>query len=467
MATTNNSNLNKIFVWVPSAKVATYKSTTGLGNEYKGKIAFLEGTGEIMTQGVVFATNKDADWDALKTLIGQSEGSYKTIDASINKSNIIDAINELKRLIDVNKTAIGDASSGLTQSVNTLKSEVETTTTGLLDRVTAAENAITTLNAGVDTAGSVDKKVSDAISNIVNNAPAAFDTLKEIADWIGTGDVASTTAATMLGDIDSLKTKVGNDRVTDTEHPENSTDPTGLYARIESVENELDSLSGGAGSISTQIDNKIGLLDSSVTLTGTTASQPANVTRSTSIDVLGSVTISETDGKIDAEAAGKSAKVVLQADAAGAAAQAYADLLGTNADTKDTVTLYGVKAYVDDAVSSKNVSATGESGTGALVTATATNNAVTVASTSKLQTAVGLAETALQSVTISSGDTNTLGVAANAASGNNGATITPKVGTLATGTTTSLSYDTTNGKLATVDNIASAINGITLWETVS
>lgn len=47
-------------------------------------------------------------------------------------------------------------------------------------------------------------------------------------------------------------------------------------------------------------------------------------------------------------------------------------------------------------ISGKNVGATGETGDNALVTATAANNNVTVASTTKLQNAVALAETAKQ-----------------------------------------------------------------------
>jgi hypothetical protein len=47
-------------------------------------------------------------------------------------------------------------------------------------------------------------------------------------------------------------------------------------------------------------------------------------------------------------------------------------------------------------ISGKNVGATGETGENALVTATAANNNVTVASTQKLQDAVALAETAKQ-----------------------------------------------------------------------
>ena len=52
---------------------------------------------------------------------------------------------------------------------------------------------------------------------------------------------------------------------------------------------------------------------------------------------------------------------------------------------------------INTAIESKNVDAEGETGDAALVTASASSNKVTVASTAKLQAAVALAETALQS----------------------------------------------------------------------
>ena len=97
-----------------------------------------------------------------------------------------------------------------------------------------------------------------------------------------------------------------------------------------------------------------------------------------------------------------------------------------------------VKQYVDDVVAGKNVSASGESGDSALVTASAANNEVTVAGTSKLHDGIAAAETALQSVstgasndyvtvTIGAKDSNknqTIGVAVatTAISGATGAT---------------------------------------------
>ena len=74
------------------------------------------------------------------------------------------------------------------------------------------------------------------------------------------------------------------------------------------------------------------------------------------------------------------------------------DLKSTGTDTKDTASIAGAKLYADDAVANKNVGATGETGASALVTASASNNSVTVGTTSKLQTAVASAESALQEI---------------------------------------------------------------------
>lgn len=64
----------------------------------------------------------------------------------------------------------------------------------------------------------------------------------------------------------------------------------------------------------------------------------------------------------------------------------------------DGFKLSGVQTAINEAVANKNVSATGETGDAALVTASASNNAVTVGSTTKLQNAVASAETALQGI---------------------------------------------------------------------
>lgn len=77
--------------------------------------------------------------------------------------------------------------------------------------VAANTEAIGTLNGTGD--GSVKKAVADAVAKIVADAPEAYDTLKEISDWISThaSDAATMNSQinTNKGDIDKLKTLIG------------------------------------------------------------------------------------------------------------------------------------------------------------------------------------------------------------------------------------------------------------------
>ena len=76
------------------------------------------------------------------------------------------------------------------------------------------------------------------------------------------------------------------------------------------------------------------------------------------------------------------------------------NLVGTlPQDTEETSVVAWVTAELAalaQTISGKNVSASGETGNDALVTASASNNAVTVGSTTKLQNAVAAAESAVQ-----------------------------------------------------------------------
>lgn len=83
--------------------------------------------------------------------------------------------------------------------------------TALKTKVTANENALTILNGEGE--GSVKKQVNDAVAKIVADAPEAYDTLKEISDWIGShADDASamnSQISTNKTDITTLKTLIG------------------------------------------------------------------------------------------------------------------------------------------------------------------------------------------------------------------------------------------------------------------
>lgn len=77
--------------------------------------------------------------------------------------------------------------------------------TALAGRVSANENAITTLNGEGE--GSVKKQVSDAVATIVADAPEAYDTLKEISDWISSH---ANDASAMNSQINTNKTDIAN-----------------------------------------------------------------------------------------------------------------------------------------------------------------------------------------------------------------------------------------------------------------
>lgn len=75
--------------------------------------------------------------------------------------------------------------------------------TALKARVSANENAITTLNGEGE--GSVKKQVNDAVAKIVADAPEAYDTLKEISDWISSH---ANDASAMNSQINTNKTEI-------------------------------------------------------------------------------------------------------------------------------------------------------------------------------------------------------------------------------------------------------------------
>lgn len=81
----------------------------------------------------------------------------------------------------------------------------------LKGKVATNTAAIATLNGTGD--GSVKKAVADAVAQIVNGAPEAYDTLKEISDWISShasdASAMNSQIKTNKEDIANLKTLIG------------------------------------------------------------------------------------------------------------------------------------------------------------------------------------------------------------------------------------------------------------------
>jgi len=80
----------------------------------------------------------------------------------------------------------------------------------LKTKVTANENAIAVLNGEGE--GSVKKQVNDAVAKIVADAPEAYDTLKEISDWISSHAESASAMNSQINtnktDIATLQTKI-------------------------------------------------------------------------------------------------------------------------------------------------------------------------------------------------------------------------------------------------------------------
>ncbi len=82
--------------------------------------------------------------------------------------------------IDALEAKVGTVADGKT--VVQMITDATYDDTALAGRVSDVEGAIDTLNG--TGAGSVKKQVADAVAGIVADAPEAYDTLKEISDWI-------------------------------------------------------------------------------------------------------------------------------------------------------------------------------------------------------------------------------------------------------------------------------------------
>lgn len=77
------------------------------------------------------------------------------------------------------------------------------------DTLSSLQTAVTTLNSDSSVAGSVDKKIADAISSLVGSAPDTLNTLQKIAEEMQ--NPANNTATTVL---DQIASKADNSALT-------------------------------------------------------------------------------------------------------------------------------------------------------------------------------------------------------------------------------------------------------------
>lgn len=103
---------------------------------------------------------------------------------------------------------------------------------------------------------SISTMVSEEIAKVVANAPASFDTLKEIADWISThqndASAMNTAINTNTTNITNLTTKVNTNT---TDISANATQINGIKGDITSINSVLQSLTTEINTLKTELQN--------------------------------------------------------------------------------------------------------------------------------------------------------------------------------------------------------------------
>lgn len=136
----------------------------------------------------------DESLEALTKRVDDAEKLVGELPGGIESDNVVDYIAEAIAAIGVGDYA---KASELTAAVA---------------RIAANESAIETLNGTGE--GSIARQVADAVAALVADAPEAYDTLKEISDWISNHatDAASMNSQinTNKDDIAELKALVGS-----------------------------------------------------------------------------------------------------------------------------------------------------------------------------------------------------------------------------------------------------------------
>lgn len=149
--------------------------------------------GDASTANTIYGAKKYADEKA-----AAAQSAAETTAAADAESKVSAAKEEIKGTTDALAGRIKAVEDDYLTSAD--KTEITGAASALEGRVAANEGAIATLNGEGE--GSVKKQVADAIAGVVAGAPEDFDTLKEVADWIGSD---TTGAAQMQADIATLK----------------------------------------------------------------------------------------------------------------------------------------------------------------------------------------------------------------------------------------------------------------------
>ena len=165
---------------------------------------------ESIFASISYVTSEDAKLaNRIATLEGIDHSVYALASDLTRVDGKINA--EVAAAPDREAKVLSDAKSYVTEEISKLNvgqyatlSYVQT----VAGKVDSTEAAINILNGEASVEGSVKKQVADAIAGVVASAPANFDTLKEIADYIaGEGGEA----ASLVNRISAVETAIDNE----------------------------------------------------------------------------------------------------------------------------------------------------------------------------------------------------------------------------------------------------------------
>ena len=171
---------------------------------------------EILTNGVDL-TEITENIDKLNELIGET-----SVESQINvKVGTLPSDKTVIDLIDEETSNRTNDIQDIQYQINIINETYVTTEvfnenkTKIEGDISDTQNTLTTLIDGDDNK-SIREIATDeatkAVTNVVNGAPEAFDTLQEIAEWIGNGEnISGVTASDMLVSIEKNKTDIANE----------------------------------------------------------------------------------------------------------------------------------------------------------------------------------------------------------------------------------------------------------------
>lgn len=163
---------------------------------------------------------------ALETNVGTVANLSTT-----NKSSLVNATNELNTKIGNLPSLTTTATSNVVAAINELKTNIgqlEQGTSTLID-----DAAPTSATNKTWSANKINTTVDNAVTALVGGAPAALNTLKELADALGSDATLSTTITTALG----LRVRV--DEAQSFDATQMTTGRTNIGAAAESVVSQL------------------------------------------------------------------------------------------------------------------------------------------------------------------------------------------------------------------------------------